>query len=65
MMYPAVKSLCTCKDIYHCLITFFDVGEDGMFGCFNEGIFNPELVRKVEGEEVGAACVASTKINYQ
>jgi len=59
MTYSAVKSFCTRKDIYHCLIAVFHVGEGGMFGCVKEGVFNPELVRKVEGEEVGAACVAS------
>ncbi len=30
-----------------------------MLGCIEEGIFYAEFMRMVEGEEVGATCVAS------
>ena len=57
--YSAMKILGACKYINHSLIAIFDVGKGGMLGCIEEGIFYAEFMRKVEGEEVGAACVAS------
>jgi hypothetical protein len=57
--YSAVKLFCTCKDINHCLVTIFDIGEGGVVWRIKEGIVNTEFMGEIEGEEIGSTRVAA------
>jgi hypothetical protein len=57
--YSAVKLFCTCKDINHCLVTIFDIGEGGVVWRIKEGILNAEYMGEGEGEEIGSTPVAA------
>ena len=51
----AVKLFCTCKDVNHGAIIGANVGVGAVEGCIKERVFYSKVVRKIEGQEVGAA----------
>jgi hypothetical protein len=51
----AVKLFCTCKDVNHGTIIGANIGVGTVEGCIKEHVFYSKVVRKIEGQEVGAA----------
>ena len=57
--YPTVQFLRACEYVNHCLVAVADIGEGGVVWCVEEGVFNLEFMRKVEGKKIGSPCIAA------
>ncbi len=60
----AVKLFCSWKDVNHGAIISADVGVGAMEGCIKEGVFYLKVVRKVEGQEVGATDIVMGRVMW-
>jgi hypothetical protein len=58
--YSAVKLLCTCKYIDHCLVTVFGIGEGGMGWRIKEGILDASRLERYR-TSVLLACLTKVR----
>jgi hypothetical protein len=58
IVYSTMPLLGACKFFDHSSVAILDVGKSAMIGCFEEHVIDVEVMREVEGKEVGAAFVA-------